>query len=102
MTGRSKRRPAYGDGPPNAPVPAHRSWPGCWRGRKPSRAAQRRNWPRELGLPVGQLPRLALRLRPRPNHWAEDVAALAAQVSCSPTAQADLVQRLTADAPSNG
>jgi hypothetical protein len=45
----------------------------------------------QLGLPVGRLPRLALCLRPRPDHFAEDLAALAA-----------LVRRATGDEPSNG
>jgi AraC-like DNA-binding protein len=50
-----------------------------------------------LGLPPDELPRLALCLRPRPDHFADDVAALAAQVGCSPRALADLVRRTTAD-----
>ena len=48
-------------------------------------------------LPPDELPRLALCLRPRPDHFAEDVAALAAQVGCSPRALADLVRCATAD-----
>jgi hypothetical protein len=46
-----------------------------------------------LGLPPGQLPRLALCLRPRQDRFAEDVAAIAARVGCSPTPLADLVHR---------
>jgi hypothetical protein len=46
----------------------------------------------QLGLPPGQLPRLALCLRPRPEHWAEDVAAIAAQVGCEPLGLATLVR----------
>jgi AraC-like DNA-binding protein len=53
----------------------------------------------QLGLPPGQLPRLALCLRPRPDHWAEDIATLAAQVGCSPTALASLVHRASGDTP---
>jgi hypothetical protein len=48
------------------------------------------------------LPRLALCLRPRPDHFIEDVAALAAKVGCPPAALADFVRRVTGDAPFNG
>ena len=56
----------------------------------------------KLGLSLDELPRLALCLHPRPNHFAEDVTVVAAQVGCSPTALAGLVHRATRDDPFNG
>ncbi|MBW0000058.1 MAG: hypothetical protein JO015_13235 [Verrucomicrobia bacterium] len=50
-----------------------------------------------LGLPPDRLPRLALCLRPRADHRAEDVAAIAARVGCSPSALATLLQGATGD-----
>jgi hypothetical protein len=54
-----------------------------------------RSWPN------GQLPRLALCLRP-PDHFAEDLAALADRFGCPPAALADLVPRATGDEPFKG
>jgi hypothetical protein len=55
----------------------------------------------QLGLAPGQLPRLALYLRCRPDHFAEDVAAIAAQVGCEPAALANVVRQASADESSN-
>jgi hypothetical protein len=56
----------------------------------------------QLGLPPDRLPRLALCLRPCPDHFTEDVAALATRFGHEPAALAAFVQRATAALAQSG
>jgi hypothetical protein len=52
-----------------------------------------------LGLATVDLPRLALCLRPRPDHWAEDLAQIATRFGLAPEPLAAILSPVEAPTP---
>ena len=64
--------------------------------------ARRRNSPLNSGYRRTSCPAWRSASSPRPDHFAEDLAGIAARMGCPPAALATLVHRASADEPPNG